>query len=166
MQSTRTPARTSRDTSAEACATAVLETAMLVMRAVRRELWRSRPVDLTVTQLRGLACVSAYPESSLSDVAEFVGLTLPGTSRLVATLVRRGLLAQQVSPGDRRRVMLRLTPRGRTALETSRAFTRRWMAGVLTSLDPAERTIVARAMKRVGPLVTPPLKHGVRTHAR
>jgi DNA-binding MarR family transcriptional regulator len=163
MQSTRTA---SREISLEDCAGAVLETAMLVMRAVRRQLWLSRPVDLTVTQLRGLACVSAYPQCSLSDVAEFVGLTLPGASRLVASLVKRTLLVQQTSTGDRRRVMLRLTPRGRAVLKISRSFTRRWMAGVLTSLEPAERGAITRAMRRVSPLVTPPRRHGARPHAR
>ena len=166
MQANRVSGRVAADTTAEACASAVLETSMLVMRAVRRELWRGRPVELTLPQLRGLACAAAHPEASLSDVAAFVGLTLPGTSRLVGALVRRGLLSQGIAARDRRRAALRLTPRGHAALVRARAHTRRHLAALLSALEPSDRVAIARVMRKLAPLFAPPRPHGGRTHAR
>ncbi|MGH7740735.1 MAG: MarR family winged helix-turn-helix transcriptional regulator [Candidatus Eiseniibacteriota bacterium] len=146
------------------CAGAVLETSMLVMRAVRRELGRQRPHGLSVTQLRGLACVDTQPGASLSELASFIGLTMPAASRLAASLVRRRLLAQRVARGDRRRSELRLTAPGRTALHGARRLTLSYMSGVMARLTPAERSQVAHAMRRVRPLLVPTRLHGVSRH--
>jgi len=146
------------------CAGAVLETSMLVMRAVRRELGRHRPQGLSVTQLRGLACVDTQPGASLSQLAAFVGLTMPTASRLAASLVRRGLLAQRVARGDRRRSELRLTAAGRAALSVARRLTLAYMTGVMARLTRAERSEVAQAMRRVRPLLASVRPHGAFRH--
>ena len=146
------------------CAGAVLETSMLVMRAVRRELGRHRPQGLSVTQLRGLACVDTQPGASLSQLAAFVGLTMPAASRLAASLARRGLLAQRVARGDRRRSELRLTAAGRAALSVARRLTLAYMTGVMARLTRAERSEVAQAMRRVRPLLASVRPHGAFRH--
>jgi len=146
------------------CAGAVLETSMLVMRAVRRELGRHRPQGLSVTQLRGLACVDTQPGASLSQLAAFVGLTMPTASRLAASLARRGLLAQRVARGDRRRSELRLTAAGRAALSVARRLTLAYMTGVMARLTRAERSEVAQAMRRVRPLLASVRPHGAFRH--
>lgn len=148
----------------DSCAGVVLETSMLVMRAVRRELGRHRPHGLSVTQLRGLASVDARPDSSLSEMASFVGLTLPATSRLAAGLVRRGLLSQRVARGDRRRTALRLTAPGRVALRGARRLTVAYMSGLMSRLSAAERSEVAHAMRRVQPLLSSPPHSGASRH--
>jgi len=148
----------------DSCAGVVLETSMLVMRAVRRELGRHRPQGLSVTQLRGLASVDTHPDSSLSQMASFVGLTMPAASRLAAGLVRRGLLRQRVARRDRRRAEFRLTAAGRHALRGARRLTVDYMTGVMSRLTPAERSEVAHAMRRVRPLLTPAPIHGASTH--
>lgn len=142
------------------CAGAVLETSMLVMRAVRRELGRHRPRGLSVTQLRGLACVDTHPGASLSELAAFIGLSMPAASRLAASLSRRRLLAQRVSRGDRRRSELRLTATGRAALHGARRLTLDFMTGIMARLTPAERSQVAHAMRRVRPLLAPARHQG------
>ena len=146
------------------CAGAVLETSMLVMRAVRRELGRHRPQGLSVTQLRGLACVDTQPGASLSQLAAFVGLTMPAASRLAASLSRRRLLAQRVARGDRRRSELRLTAAGRAALSGARRLTLAYMTGIMARLTPAERSEVAHAMRRVRPLLASVRPQGAFRH--
>jgi DNA-binding MarR family transcriptional regulator len=164
MQTNFRAARGAARVMPNSCAGAVLETSMLVMRAVRHELGRHRPNGLSVTQLRGLACVDTQPGASLSDLAGFVGLSMPAASRLVGSLTRRGLVAQRVARGDRRRTELRLTAAGRTALHGARHLTLRYMTGVMARLTPAERSQIAHAMRRVRPLLAPARSHGAPRH--
>jgi DNA-binding MarR family transcriptional regulator len=164
MQANSRPGRGHSRIMPNSCAGAILETSMLVMRAVRRELGRHRPLGLSVTQLRGLACVDTQPGASLSELATFVGLTMPAASRLASSLSRRGLLAQRVARGDRRRSELRLTASGRAALHGARRLTLTYMTGIMARLTPAERSEVAHAMRRVRPLLASARSEGAFRH--
>lgn len=55
--------------------------------------------------------------SPLSDVVADLGVSKQTASQLVDTLVVRGYLERSVDPEDRRRVLLRVTERGRAASE-------------------------------------------------
>jgi DNA-binding MarR family transcriptional regulator len=152
--------RSPKATSARDCASAVMETTLLVMRIIRRETRRRRPAGLSVTELRGLACVDAFPGTSVSEVSDYLGLTLAATSRLIASLVRRQMVRRRVAVGDRRRSALALTPLGRSSLMTARRHTQRFLSGLLSELGAHDLAEVTRAMRHVRPLVTPARRHG------
>jgi len=130
----------------EQCATLVMETVPLVMRAIRAEMRRRRPADLSVPQFRTLGFLERRPGSSLSDVAEHIGLTLPSISRMVDGLVQRGFVSRLISPADRRRSVLSLTPDGVGALARTRRVTRDHLAETVKALAPAERAAIGRGM--------------------
>ena len=73
-------------------------------------------LDLTLTQVKTLTALSA-DELTVKDLAERLGLSLPGASRAVDALVERGLLARREDSTDRRMKRLRCTDAGRRALE-------------------------------------------------
>src|SRR4051812_42433994 len=95
--------------SAEACAALLLETTPRVMRAVRMAIAELEAPALTIPQFRALHFIEMHAGASLSATAEFLGLTLPSTSKLVDQLVRRGMLVRDDDLEDRRRMMLRIT---------------------------------------------------------
>jgi len=132
-----------------------METALLVTRLVRADVRRHRPAKLSVSQLRGLAFLNAHPGASLSEVADYLGVTPPSTSKLVDELVRRKLVARRTARDDRRRTMLRLTARGRASLQSAFDASQATLAGLLTALAPSERAAVTRAMELLRPIVTP-----------
>src|SRR2546430_15493012 len=105
IQSTRAP-------TPGAVAAAVVNTAQLVLRLVRAAVRRQHPVNFSVTQLRALDYVSANPGTSLSAVADYVGLALPSASVLVDGLARRALLAPPGGAGGRPPPRLRGAPGG------------------------------------------------------
>ena len=72
-------------------ADAVFETSLLVTRLVRAEARRSRPAGLSLSEFRALACLDVNPDSSLTDLAEYLGLQLPTASKLADGLVRLSL---------------------------------------------------------------------------
>jgi DNA-binding MarR family transcriptional regulator len=73
---------------------------------------------------RVLRVIARRGEVRPTDIAEELGVALPRVSQATAALERRGLVVRSHPPeGDRRRVMLALTPSGRTAiLDTIDAF--------------------------------------------
>ena len=139
-------------TSPAACAQEVLEVVPAAMRAIRAEMRRHRTADLSIPQFRTLNFINRQADASLSDVAEHIGLTLPSMSKIVDGLVARKFVNRQTHPTDRRRMMLTLTARGLTALESSRAATRACLAEDLAALTDRQREIVVQAMEILRPV--------------
>lgn len=141
--------------SVDNCAQSVLEVVPLIMRTIRAEMRRHRGFDLSVPQFRTLVFLNHYQGSSLSDVAEFVGLTLPSMSKLIDGLVMRQLVKREILPSDRRCVTLALTPLGQATLQTAREATQAYLAQRLAQLSTQERATVEQAMQILRPLFNP-----------
>src|SRR3982750_3668540 len=105
----------------DVCARHLLDTVPLVMRVIRQHMRRHRS-GLTVPQFRTLCYVSMTEGSSLSAVAEFIGLSLPAMSRLVDGLVEHGLMHRRPCDDDRRHVRLSVTPTGETSIREARGL--------------------------------------------
>jgi DNA-binding MarR family transcriptional regulator len=140
-QSIKAPLRpVSRSVSptAVSCAALLLETAPRVLRAVRMAIAALESPALTIPQFRALHYIQDHPGASLSATAEFLGLTLPSTSKLVDQLVRRGMFARVDAAEDRRRMILRITPKGDALLSSAQSLVRQHLAGMLNRLGSAE----------------------------
>ena len=137
----------SRDTARE-----VLEVVPLVMRTVRTEMRDRRAQDLSVPQFRTLGFVERHPGTSLSELAEHIGLTLPSMSKLIDGLVERKLVTRQGRSDDRRRITLALTARGCALLESAHEATLGSIAERVSALSENERATVVRAMRILQPL--------------
>jgi len=73
-------------------------------------------LDLTLTQVKAL-CALSNAELTVKELAERLGLSLPGTSRAIDALVDRGLIGRREDTADRRQKRLRCTDAGQRALE-------------------------------------------------
>ena len=93
----------------DTCAHQLMDTAPQIMQAIRVEMRRGRGSDISIPQFRTLAFIQRNPDSSLSNLAEHLGLTLPSVSKLVDGLVKQELVIRQESTEDRRRLTLELT---------------------------------------------------------
>ena len=134
-------------TSPADCAREVLDVVPLVMRTVRAQMRRHRTPGLSVPHFRVLAFLNRNEGANLSEVADYIGLTLPSMSTLMAGLVTRDLVTRQTSATDRRRVTLDLTTHGKAVLEAARQDTQARLAEILMALSAAERTAIVQAMR-------------------
>jgi DNA-binding MarR family transcriptional regulator len=141
--------------SSENCAREVLEVVPLVMGTIRGEMRQHRRSDLSVPQFRVLAYLDQHQGTSLSAVAEFIGLTLPSMSKLVDGLVARELVTRKMCEDDRRRMRLALTASGQSALQISRNGTQTRLSEALDGLSSAERETIAQAMRTLRRVFTP-----------
>jgi DNA-binding MarR family transcriptional regulator len=142
-------------TSADKSAHELLEVVPIVIRVIRAQMRRHRSLALTVPQFRALVFIGDNPGTSLSQVAEFVGITLPSTSTLVDGLVQRKLVTRQYATGDRRRVTLNLTARGRQDIQQAREHTQAYLAECLAALPQTQRDTVTEAMTILRRLFVP-----------
>ena len=101
---------------------------------------------LTVPQFRTLHFVSAHAGANLSATAEFLGLTLPSTSKLVDQLVRQGILMRGDDATDRRRMILRLTPKGDALLKYARSAVEDHLARTLSGFDGNELAVLNKVL--------------------
>lgn len=111
-------------------------TATLVQSLARAEAVRLRDAFIAagLTGLRTAHSLLLIPlaEGGLhaSDLAATLGVSRQAMAQLIATLERNGYLERAVDPADARAKLIRLTPRGREALDvmhaTGRAIDADW----------------------------------------
>ncbi len=69
-------------------------------------------IDLTMAQLKTLMVLRCEGQPTIGQVADALHISLPTASHLVDRLVHAGLAERAEDPGDRRRMLTGLTPRG------------------------------------------------------
>jgi MarR family transcriptional regulator for hemolysin len=137
---------------AERCAVELLDVVPVIMRYIRIEMRKSRGYDMTVPQFRTLAYLNGNEGSSLSGLAEHIGLTLPSASKMVDLLVARELVERKTCTEDRRRVKLSLTTNGRAAWAIAYQAAKAYLARKIRQLPEADQEMVERTMLAIKPL--------------
>ena len=134
------------ENSVAECARQILDVTPIVMRAIRGQMRSHRATGLSVTHFRALVFMDRRPGSTLSALAEHLGLSAATVSKMVEKLVEAGLVRREASPNDRRRTPLCLTARGQSVMETARRGTLVWLSTQVSGLGPIQRDTVVRAM--------------------
>jgi DNA-binding MarR family transcriptional regulator len=134
------------------CARDLMDTAPKIMQSIRVEMRRGREADLSVPQFRTLRFIQRYPDSSLSDLADHLGLTLPSVSKLVDGLVKQKLIHRQESRVDRRRLTLVLTLNGESIVNSAREAALANLTKIISRLSNAELETIHQAMELLSPL--------------
>jgi DNA-binding MarR family transcriptional regulator len=135
--------------SPEACAAQLIEVVPLVMRRIRAFMREQQTPQLSVPQFRALGYVRRHPGTSLSSVAEHLGLSPAATSRLFDTLVGQALVERQISDEDRRFVTLHLTLQGTQAVMAMQEGATRALAQILSATGDEERQFIMVALDQL-----------------
>jgi DNA-binding MarR family transcriptional regulator len=102
-------------------------------------------LDLTLTQVKAL-CALSQSELTVKELAEQLGLSLPGASRSVDALVERDLIGRREDTADRRMKRLRCTDAGRVALERLDEARLHGLEQFTATLPPAQAKRLAGAL--------------------
>lgn len=142
----RLHAATLRACSPTDCAAEILEAVPAAIRFIRAQMRRHRGSDLSVPQFRTLAFIHSHSGTTLSAVSDWLGLSLPATSRLVGGLVRKKLVSRRIPPGNRRVVALSISARGDRTVAAARRATVRRLAAVVAPFSDDERGTIQTAL--------------------
>lgn len=139
-----------RKASDDAC----LEAARDILGAVPEVMYYLRSAarcgkshGLTIPQIRTLVYLDLHPQTTLSSVADCLGVTLPTASRLVDTLATRKMIVRHADTRDRRNVCLCLTPLGQRELAKARVWGRQHIAGPLRTLSEQQVAQIRSTMQ-------------------
>lgn len=146
--------------AAERCAEALIEVVPAVTRTIRLLMRAEGGSDLSLPQFRALGYVRRHPHTSLSGLAEHLGLSAPAVSRLIDALVARGLVVRRPSETDRRYLGLELSHAGAERLARAQAYAARELAAMLEALDAPERAEIVRALEPLRAIFTPSAQRG------
>jgi MarR family transcriptional regulator for hemolysin len=135
-----------------ACAHELMDTAPQIMQSIRMEMRHGRGSDISIPQFRTLRFIQRNPDSSLSNLAEHLGLALPSVSKLVDGLVKQELVIRQESTADRRRLTLVLTLAGASIVNSARAGAQANLAKKLGRLSVGELETICQAMRLLRPI--------------
>jgi DNA-binding MarR family transcriptional regulator len=105
-------------------------------------------LDLSLTQVKAM-CALSLEEMTVKELAERLGLSLPGASRAVDGLVERGLLHRREHDVDRRMKRLRCTDAGRSALDRLDEARFCGLEKFTASLPPAQRRRLSAALRPI-----------------
>jgi DNA-binding MarR family transcriptional regulator len=124
----------------------LVERAMVAIRRrqSRRALARLMPVD--PARFGVLDAIEEHGPSSVSDLANALGVDQPRASRLAARAVDEGLLVRQADQHDGRRTLLRLTASGRRQVDAAHAARREIFAAAMADWPAADRKTFARLL--------------------
>lgn len=124
-----------------------LETVPLVMRTIRALMRAEVGVgtDLTVPQFRALGYIDRHRGTSLTQVADHLGVSMSSASRLIDALVNRKLVDRTLAE-DRRKVTLNLMPAGEALRIKVRQRTQRGLDATFQRLTPDQRNALANAL--------------------
>lgn len=148
----------------DTCARELLDTMPLVMQDLRRTMRSRSAPDLRVPELRSLAFLRHNPGSNLTDIAEYIGVSLPSMSKLIDTLSTRKLIERTPDALDRRRVRLNLTEAGEAVLAKARDAVKFAFATKLEQLDPDHIQAITSALVLLKQLFNTPAS-GAHTEA-
>ena len=140
------------------CARELMDTAPKILQTIRVEMRRGHGADLSIPQFRSLRFIQRNPDSSLSELATHLGLTLPSVSKLVEGLVNQELINRNEAIIDRRKITLVLTDTGESIVNTARASAQANIANILSCLSIDELKVIHQALELLHPLFLPQTK--------
>jgi DNA-binding MarR family transcriptional regulator len=108
----------------------------------------AKPAGQTSARWRVLAAVEDTP-STVSGIARAWGLARQSVQRVADALVQEGWAVYEENPGHRRAQLLRLTPRGRRALQRIQAAQRSWANALGAEIGETDLRQASSVLARV-----------------
>ncbi len=102
---------------------------------------------ISLAEFRALAVCAANPGCTAVEISRVIPVDPPAISRLVHSLVQRGLLSRRRSVQDRREVRLRVTSNGLAALGECQPLLEKASAEFLRPLSEARARAFIRAVE-------------------
>ena len=104
--------------------------------------------ELTFIQFRALVWLAEHGPSNVSALAEAVGVHASTTTRLCDRLVDKALIERSNPPGDRREVIINLSPTGRAVIDSVIDARRAEVDALVAAIDPAGYPSIIEGFER------------------
>ena len=109
--------------------------------------------EISAAQLFVLNTLVDHPASSLSEIAARSLTDQSSVSTVVARLVQRGLVKKTISPTDRRRAELRITPAGTKMVQRAPRVPQTTVITAIRAMTPTKQAELARALETLATVI-------------
>lgn len=139
-------------TSPAELASEIMELMGLIMRGTTASVFGLlEQLELSMPQMKVLhmleGCEDEAEDLSVKDLAERMGMSLPGASRIADGMLRRGYVERREDPDDRRVKRLTITETGTDALRQIEAVRLEGLEQYTTTLSPVQRDALAGVLR-------------------
>jgi len=118
--------------------------------------------NLSMSQLVLLMTLHEVETASISEIARARKVSLPTITGMVERLIQAGQVERVEDPADRRRVLVRLTEKGKKTVRTViAAIKRRWIV-ILCDIPKADQMVFLQTIRRILDLLEGENASGVR----
>lgn len=124
------------------------------MQSYRVEIREIAKCEFTTPQFRALINLDRTTRSN-SELARIIGVSIPAMSRMVDTLVKRGLVVRVPGHEDRRQIALSLSPQGTKKIQSLRKAMQQRLLAKLQKLSPKQRHELAAGLEVLNSLCSP-----------
>lgn len=116
--------------------------------------------DLSMAQVNTLLIIRGRGPMSLTELAAQLGVSAPSASAMVERLVEKGLVSRDQSPEDRRRVVIRISPKALKEIVTIEAVIFQFFVDLLGRIGPEAATQWCAVLEKVRTVLAdaPPIK--------
>ncbi len=104
--------------------------------------------ETTIAQYRALVVLSSRGPRRMVDLADALDVAPSTAGRMCDRLVRKGLVRRHRARGDRRAVLVSVTPAGRRVVDEATGRRRALIADILGRVPAAARQAVAEAFRQ------------------
>jgi MarR family 2-MHQ and catechol resistance regulon transcriptional repressor len=104
-------------------------------------------LGLSLSQLKTLQFMAGQEPGTLKAISDELGLSLPGVSRAIDGLHKRGMVTRVEDPDDRRAKRVSLTAKGRRTFEGLMAARIAGLREFAAGLTDEERSALARGLE-------------------
>jgi DNA-binding MarR family transcriptional regulator len=111
-------------------------------------------VDITMAQAKLLYVVVTGGESSMTEIAQRLGVSVSTASGAVDHLVDLGLLQRSDDPANRRQVRVSITQLGTATLEQLHELSTRQLRALFEAVSDADLAVIERATRIMADAVT------------
>ncbi|MGI6105723.1 MAG: MarR family winged helix-turn-helix transcriptional regulator [Raoultibacter sp.] len=120
-----------------------------ILRVEERSLDNKLTEGLTITEVHTLVAIGLHEANPMNVIATRLGVTLATLTTAVNKLVRKGFIERERNSEDRRKVMVRLTKRGRQVYRVHDMFHKKMLNEALADLSDEEERVLSRALEKV-----------------
>ncbi len=120
--------------------------------AARAQARAGNPEELTEAEFLTLDALVRHDTLTVGDIQKRIGVLAAQMSRIIRSLENKNgiaLVSCGINPQDRRKIDVKIAPRGRNAHRTYRAARLRFTAAILEKLDPPDRAQFMRILRDI-----------------
>ncbi len=123
-----------------------------------RVSWPVHPLaqKLSMSQFLAMGVLAGAGPLTMKSLAEHCQISMPTASETADRLVRLGMARRALDPGDRRRVLLGVTPRGRKEFLAQQAYACDRFTKLLSTLGADERRQLLAAFQTIERILSRP----------